>query len=115
MVCRQLRPPVSVMIGAMTLTSWARQAILTRSLWRIRLIIRQPTISASSKVYTSSRRPGASTQWGIFASASLEWNQTFHSSKESMIFFLERFLARTNSQVAVTASMKASMSRLPAR
>jgi len=31
MVCRQAGPPSSVMIGAIALTSWARQAALTRS------------------------------------------------------------------------------------
>ena len=43
----------------------------------------------------SSSCGGAMVQRGICASASFEWNQTFHSSKESIIFFEERLVAAT--------------------
>ena len=49
-VCRQAGPPGSVMIGAMTLTSWARQAAVTRSQWRSSVISRLPSTTASATV-----------------------------------------------------------------
>ena len=50
MVCRQAGPPGSVRIGAITLTSWARQAMPTRSACRSRVISRLPTTTASATV-----------------------------------------------------------------
>jgi len=50
-VCRQARPPLSagsVMIGAITLTSWASDAACTRSVWRSSEISRLPTTTASA-------------------------------------------------------------------
>src|SRR5665648_785840 len=47
-VCRQMRPPGSVMIGAITFTSCARLAACTRSLCRSREISRLPTTTASA-------------------------------------------------------------------
>jgi hypothetical protein len=46
-VCFQASPPGAVMIGAMTLTSWASEAEATRSLWRSREISRLPKTTAS--------------------------------------------------------------------
>lgn len=46
-VCRQAGPPGSVMIGAITLTSWARQATVTRSACRSRAIRSEPKTTAS--------------------------------------------------------------------
>ena len=46
-VCRQAGPPGSVMIGAMTLTSWARQATVTRSACRSRAMRSEPKTTAS--------------------------------------------------------------------
>ena len=43
-------PPFSVMIGAITLTSWAMQAIFTRSARRMKVLSAQPTRSTSSKL-----------------------------------------------------------------
>ena len=43
----------------MTLTSWAWQAIDTRSAWRSSVISRQPTTSASARSWVSSARAGA--------------------------------------------------------
>src|ERR1700722_14762873 len=54
--CRQAGPPGSVMIGAITLTSWAgdaggaRDAEVTRSLRRRSVISRLPTTTASATV-----------------------------------------------------------------
>jgi hypothetical protein len=47
-VCRQAGPPGSVMIGAITLTSWARDAAVTRSACRSSEMSRLPTTTASS-------------------------------------------------------------------
>ena len=52
-VCRQT-PVSEVIMGAMTFTSWAKQAIFTRSAWRSRVISKLPTSSRSRKSYTSS-------------------------------------------------------------
>ena len=49
-VCFQARPPGSVMIGAMTLTSWARLAACTRLVLRRSVISRSPTTTASATV-----------------------------------------------------------------
>ena len=57
-VCRQAGPPGSVMIGAITLTSWARQATVTRSLCRSSEISRLPTTTASVTLYSSSSSRG---------------------------------------------------------
>jgi hypothetical protein len=46
-VCRHAGPPGSVAIGAMTLTSWARQATFTRSAWRSSAISSEPNTTAS--------------------------------------------------------------------
>ena len=48
-----------VRMAGMTLTSWARQAIATRSAWRRMVIRRQPTTSASARSCVSSARAGA--------------------------------------------------------
>jgi hypothetical protein len=48
MVCRQAGPPVSVMMGAITLTSCARQAAVTRSAWLSSEMQQPPKASASS-------------------------------------------------------------------
>ena len=45
-----LLPLQAVMMGAMTLTSWARQAIFSRSAWFIIIVSMPPTSSASSAV-----------------------------------------------------------------
>ena len=58
---------------------------------------------------------GPTCQGSAFVSASREWNQTFHSSKESFISFLLRFFALTWSQVATTESMNRSIPREAAR
>ena len=47
MVCRQAGPPVSVMIGAIALTSCARQATFTRSAWLSSAMQAPPNASAS--------------------------------------------------------------------
>ncbi len=49
-VCRQAGPPGSVMIGAITLTSWASDAEVTRSLCLSSVISRLPTTTASATV-----------------------------------------------------------------
>jgi hypothetical protein len=49
-VCRHAGPPFSVMIGAITLTSWARQAAFTRSAWLRSEMQAPPKASASSIV-----------------------------------------------------------------
>ena len=48
--CFQARPPFSVMIGAMTFTSCAMQAILTTFDLRMKVFRMQPTCSTSSKL-----------------------------------------------------------------
>ena len=50
MVCFQALPPFSVMIGAITFTSCAMQAIFTRSERRMKVLRMQPTRSTSSKL-----------------------------------------------------------------
>jgi hypothetical protein len=50
-VCRQAGPPGSVMIGAITLTSWARHAAFTRSACFSKEISRLPTTTASVTEY----------------------------------------------------------------
>ena len=47
-VCRQAGPPGSVMIGAITLTSWARDAAVTRSWFFSSVISRLPRTTASA-------------------------------------------------------------------
>jgi hypothetical protein len=47
-VCRQAGPPGSVMIGAITLTSWASEAEVTRSACLSSEMSRLPTTTASS-------------------------------------------------------------------
>nr|BFE79857.1 hypothetical protein GCM10020093_024580 [Planobispora longispora] len=46
-VCRQAGPPGSVLIGAITLASWAWQATPTRSALRSSVMSRLPTTTAS--------------------------------------------------------------------
>ena len=58
-VWRHAGPPGSVMIGAMTFTSWARLAAVTRSAWRMSEISRLPNTTASTTEYESSSRRGA--------------------------------------------------------
>ncbi len=58
-VCRQAGPPGSVRIGAITLTSWAWQAMPTRSAWLSRVIRRLPTTAASVTSYSSSISHGS--------------------------------------------------------
>src|ERR1700755_2731597 len=61
MVCKKM-PSSLVMMGAMTLTSWARLAIGTSELWRRKPCRNVVTASASASVYRSSRpsRPSRS-------------------------------------------------------
>ncbi len=47
-VCRQAGPPGSVMIGAITLTSWASDALVTRSACLSSEISRLPNTTASA-------------------------------------------------------------------
>ena len=49
-VWRQAAPPGSVMIGAIAFTSWARQAIFTRSAFRSSVMSNVPTTTASARV-----------------------------------------------------------------
>ena len=60
MACRQAGPPGSDRIGAITLTSWARQPIFTRSACRSSEMSRLPTTTASVTEYRSSISRGAS-------------------------------------------------------
>ena len=83
-------------------------AEVTRSLRLRSVISRLPTTTASATVYTSSSCRGAwrhssLTSW---ASWCCVMYQTFHSSKEMLIFLFERFLYPTWSAVATTVSMK---------
>ena len=96
-VWRQLRPPGSVMIGAMTLTSCASDAACTRSVLRRSEMSRFPTTTASATLYRSSRSTGATGQSspvGGLDSARF-WYQTFHSSKEMLMRFVCLPAART--------------------
>ena len=49
----------------MTLTSWARQAIRTRSAWRSRVMSRQPTTRASARSCSSSARAGRPSERAV--------------------------------------------------
>ena len=73
----------------MTLTSWARQAIATRSAWRRSVISRQPTTSASARSCVSSASAGARSNPRTSRAASRSRCsvrcQTFHSSTLSPI------------------------------
>ena len=118
MVWAQARPPSSVMMGAITFTSWARHAIFTRSAWRIRVMSMDPTSRASSKVYTSSRSGRARPHLFFCRTSSScwpEWYQTFHSSKDRFTVFSLCFLPFTASHTAATVWMKASISTVRAR
>ena len=103
MVCRHAGPSGSVRMGAMTLTSWARQAAVTRSLCRSSAISRLPTTTASVTVYSSSITRGATAHSSATGAA---WKrdryQTFHSSNESMMRFRLRRRAPTLSAVDTT-------------
>ena len=81
------------MMGAMTLTSCARQAIFTTSQWLMRVFRRPPNTSMSRKVYLSSKRAGACTQSGSVRGALCV--QMFHSSKLMYTLCLERSFACT--------------------
>ena len=50
MVCAHAPPPFLVMMGAITLTNCAMQAIFTRSQLRMSVFSIEPTKSASSKL-----------------------------------------------------------------
>ena len=104
-VCRQLAPPGSLRIGPMTFTSCARHAIATRSACRSSVIIKEPTTAASVTLYVSSISRGVSSSGSARSPGKRDWYQTFHSSKDSRIFFFDRFTARTWSAVATRSDM----------
>ena len=106
--CRQAAPPGSVMIGAITLTSWAIEAACTRSVCRSSEISRFPTTTASATLYRSSSSTGATGQSFPFGGRDSArcWYQTFHSSNETWIRLLTFLCARTASAVAATELMK---------
>ena len=113
MVWRQAGPPGSVMMGPITLTSWARQATLTRSAWFISTISAPPLTSASSKLYTSSMRRGASGQPGLRRSSMpRDLYQTFHSSNDSMMRLAECLRAATLSATATISLMNVSVTSM---
>src|SRR6476469_3096266 len=108
-VCRHAGPPGSDRIGAITLTSWARQAILTRSAWRSNEISRLPTTTASTTEYWSSMSRGRVPQSRLSSPGNLAWYHTFHSSNDRLTRFLCCPTPRTWSHVAITDSMNRSM------
>ncbi|MCY1235130.1 hypothetical protein D9M72_477350 [compost metagenome] len=113
-VCFQARPPGSVMIGAITLTSCARLAEWTRSVLRSSVMRRSPTTTASATVYRSSRSTGATGQSlpaGDFDSSRLMC-QTFHSSKE-MFTCLVDFLTDFTWSICATMSLMNASIRCP--
>ena len=91
--CRHAGPPASLRIGAMTLTSCAWLAILTRSPWRSSELRKVPTTTASVTLYVSSIRRGCSRQpfdtlCGWSSVSRPVWYQTFHSSNEMSTCFV---------------------------
>ena len=111
-VWRHAAPPGSVMIGAMTLTSCARDAERTRSACCSRVISRSPKTTASSTLYWSSSWRGATGQSSgrrcfacLLATSECRY-QTFHSSNEIMMRLSLLRAAATWSAVATTCSMK---------
>ena len=103
------------MMGAMTLTSCAWQAIETRSACCIKVISRLPTTTASVTSYTSSISGPGSRMSRFVSPEKSAWYHTFHSSKLTMINLSECLVAATWSAVATTALMKRCMFSAQAR
>ena len=114
---RQAGPPSSVRMSGSTLTSWAWQAIRTRSAWRSRVISRQPTTSASATVCSSSVIAGACSKGRSRRSKPglSVMCHTFHSSTLSPIRLRLRLRPATASAVAATVEIVRSRSREQAR
>ena len=110
-VWRHAGPPVSVMIGAMTLTSWARQAAVTRSAWFEQ---RDAAAAEGQRILDvvdlledrRRHRPAFLTRAARLRRVRYH---TFHSSKLSMMRLDERRRAATASAIATTSSMKLSI------
>ena len=111
LVCRHAGPPSTVRMSGMTLTSWATQAIRTRSACRSRLMRRLPTTSASVTSWVSSAMAGGSWWMASGGSAAAlascsAMRQTFHSSTLSPIRRREPVAAAVSSTMAPTASRR---------
>ena len=107
MVWRHAGPELSVKLGPMTLTSWARQPIFTLSAWFKRVISMHPTtrgVFKSIGIFQLGR--GKAPAFHLLVGLVRNGTRYLHSSSERLICFLLRTLLPGHNREVATITLR---------